>query len=163
MLKLNVNAPPAPKIKEEIFKLMRTEVGITESDITVVTGQGLQNIWDYLVPVGHSLIFHSTDHFSAYLETTAPAECGATSTVDIVITDSSRQSVRSLLNTVQYRQLKEFADSDYFCHLDVPPGEVVIAREGERVIVRGNVNGNLDASDSYFELLCTRVRRSLFS
>jgi hypothetical protein len=159
----NTKTAPAPKVKEEVFKLMRTETGIVETDITVATAEGLQTIWEYPIPVGHYLIFHSYDHLSAYLETTAPAEAGAGSTVDIVVADASKQNTRTIMNPVRYAQLKEFQDSDYLCHLDVPPGEVIVAREGERVLVRGNINGNLDASDCYFELTCSRVRRSLFS
>lgn len=150
-------------VKEEFFELTRNEAGISETDITVATAEGLQNIWDYPVPTGLQLVFSSEDVFSAYLEDSVPAEAVAGSFVDIVITDESRQSFKSLLNRVRYAQVKEFQDETKRVHLDIDPGKVVIADSGQHVIIRGNLlTVTLDASDSYFRLTCHRVRKSLF-
>lgn len=147
-------------IKEESFKITRDMVTV-ENNITLSTGEGLQNIWEYKVPDGETLIFRKTDTVSVYLENSSSAECGAGSLVDVIISDAAKQNQRQLLGIVRYAQLKEFADKDKLCHLDVKDGEEVRADEGERIIIRGNVNTTLDASDSYFELLCTKVRRTL--
>lgn len=146
----------------EAFDLNQSVSGMSETDIAVSTGEGVQDIWKYQVPVGYSLIFTSEDVFSAYLETSAPAEAGAGSLVDIVIQDSSKQNTAPILNQVRYAQVKEFQDRNKLAHLDIPVGKESVAPEGSFVVVRGNINGTLDASDSYFSLSCKRVRRTLF-
>ena len=156
-------------VKEETFELNRNVTGMAETDIAVSTGEGLQNIWRYQVPTGYSLVFDSKDHFAAYLENASAAEVAAGSLVDIVIEDAAQQARRPLLNTIRYSQARgsattflAFQDENYFNYLDIPAGEVVMAREGEWVLIRGNVNTTLDASDSYFLLTCKRVRHTLF-
>ena len=156
------------KVKEEKHVLTRDQMTV-ETDIAVSTGEGLQNIWDYLVPIGMSLVFRHTDHFAAYLLNTSTAEPAVGSLLDIIVTDSSRQSIKQILNQIRYSQargsattLLAFQDVDYFNYLDIPEGEVVIVEEGERVIIRGNINATLHADNSYFNLTCHRVRHTLF-
>ena len=153
------------RIKEEKYELNRSALGfgLVEDDISVVTGEGLQAIWRFQVPTGYSLIFGSEDTFSAYLETDAPAEAGASSLVAIEKADASQQAFQSLLNTVRYAQIKNFQDVDLLVHMDIKPGDSVIAEEGHWVIIKGNINAVLDASDSYFALTCKRVRKGLFT
>jgi len=156
-------SPPQPKFKEEAFKLERTLAEITETDIAVSSGEGLQTIWRYTVPTGINLIFSHADVLSAYLENSGAAEVAAGSLIDVIIEDADRQAHRTIFNESRYTKVKEFQDEDLKAHLDVEPGQVVVAREGEHVTIRGNVNTTLDASDSYFNLTCKRVRRSLFT
>ena len=160
-------------VKEEIFELNRNVAGITERDLAAKTADGsLVPVWEYPVPVGEALVFDSKDVFSAYLEDEGvPAECVGSGVVaavkvDIVIMDSSKQNVRSILNMLQYGDVTDFTDEDKLAHLDIAPGEQVIAREQERVCIRVNCPGavaTLDASASYFRLTCKRVRHTLFA
>ena len=148
---------------DEKFVLTRNESGISEADISIASGEGLQDIWTYQVPINQRFIFTRDSVFSAYLEDSVPAEAVAGALVDIVIKDASKQAVRSLLNLLRYAQVKEFQDVDKLCHLDIPIGEQIVAEEGEFIIVRGNLlTVTLDASDSYFSLSCVRSRRSIF-
>jgi len=155
-------------VREEIFEINDGTTGITEYDLAAKTAdRSLQVIVEYPVPVGYSLVFRQEDTFSAYLEDNeaAPAECVAGVKADIVITDSSRQNVRSILNMCRYGDIKEFQDVDKLQHLDITPGEAVIAREGERVCIRADnpyTIVTLDTSDCYYRLTCRRIRHTLF-
>ncbi len=152
-------------VVEEKLELNRNISGISETDISIASGEGVQDIWVYQVPVGHKLIFKREDVFAAYLEDSqgTPAEASAASSVDVVIKDASKQVIKPLLNQVRYTQCKEFQDVDKLLHVDIPVGEVFVAEEGEFVVVRGNIlTQTLDASDSYFLLTCHRIRKSLF-
>lgn len=155
------------QVKEEVFILDRNVAGINKTNIAVSTGEGLQVIWDYQVPTGMSLIFRHEDHFACYLDATG--EVGVASQVDVVISDASRVAVRPILDMIRYAQARgssttflAFSDQEYYNHLDIAPGDVVIAREGERVLVRGNVGATLVETSCYFILTCHRVRHTLF-
>ncbi len=158
-------------IKEEVWEITR-DVITTETDITVASGEGrlLQTIWEYLVPTGVSLVFKPEDRFAAFLQKAGPTEVRADALMDIVVSDSSRQSVRPLLNQIRYDKARgsastylAFQDADYYNHLDISPGEQVIVKEGERVQIRGNaINETVDASICYFSLTCSRIRHTLF-
>lgn len=161
-------------IKEEVFELNDGVTGITERDLTYSTvDASLQTIYEYPVPVGYSLVFRPEDTISAYLEDDGvPAECVGSVKVDIVIMDSAKQNVRSLLNELRYggistaKVLNEFQDVDKLVHLDISPGQAVIAREGERVCIRANCPGTIktiDTSECYFRLTCKRIRHTLFA
>lgn len=154
------------KVKEEAFVLTRVESGIVETDVVVSAGmKDVIAAWEFPVPVGHSLVFSPQDTFSAYLEDSqaTPVEAVAGSLVDIVIMDSSRQSLRTILNQLRYGDVKEFQDRDKIRNLDIQPGSVVVAEEGERVLIRVYIlTQTLDASDCYFNLTCKRVRHTLF-
>lgn len=158
-------------VKEETFELTR-DVITTETDITVASTEGrtMQTMWEYLIPTSISLVFKSVDHFAAYLAKAGPTEIRVDALLDIVIVDSSRQSSRTLLNQIRYDRARgsattylAFQDKDYYNYLDILPGEEVIAREGERIQIRGNaVNETVDASICYFSLTCHRIRHTLF-
>jgi len=150
------------KVIEEQFALKRTESGISEVDVSVATDEGLQEIWRYQVPVGHSIIFSREDTFSAYLENASSVEAAAGSLVDIVIADYAKQATKPLLNQVRYALVKEFQDVTKMAHLDVEVGKVIVVNEGEWVLIRGNIlTATLDASDSYFSLTCRRIRNTI--
>lgn len=161
-------------IKEEVWEINDAVTGITEYDLAAKTADGsLQTIVEYPVPVGYSLVFRQEDTISAYLEDDGvPAECLSSVKVDIVIMDSAKQNVRSILNMLRYggigaaARLNEFADVDKLVHLDITPGDAVIAREGERVCIRANCPGavaTIDTSDCYYRLTCRRIRHTLFT
>jgi len=166
----------ATAVKEEVFELGRntvisgsTLISTGERDLAAATvDYSPQTIWEFPVPVGQALVFTGEDIVSAYLEDNdTEAECiGTTVYVDVVVMDSSKQNVRSILNLCQYGNMKEFAEVTKLQHLDIAPGDQVIANEGERVCFRVNsrtsAEATLDASDSYFRLTCKRVRHTLF-
>lgn len=158
------------QVKEETFELNTSVSGISSNDLAAATADNsLQILWEYPIPTGYSLVFSREDIFSAYLEDseTTPAESVASTKVDVVIMDSAKQNARSLLNELRYGNIKEFEDVDKLVHLDIPAGEQVIAREGERVCIRANNTGGavttLDVDDSYFRLTCRLIRHTLFA
>lgn len=158
------------QVKEEQFELTAHSTGMVANDITYESADGgLQILYEYVVPVGSSLVFTAEDTLSAYLEDAGvPAECLAGIKVDVVIMDSAKQNMRSLLNELRYGGIKEFEDQDKLMHLDVAAGEQVIAREGERVCVRANATGaasiyTIDVDDSHFRLTCKQIRHTLFA
>ena len=155
----------ATSVKEEKYELNRNVTGVSETDVALSTGEGVQAAWEYTVPVGMSLVFSPEDTFAVYLEDSqaTPVEAGAGSPVDITIMDTARQSMRTILNQLRYGNCKDFTDRDKLVKLDIQPGGVIVAEEGERVLVRVNIlTQTLDASDSYFQLTCKRVRHTLF-
>jgi len=156
-------------VKEEVFEITR-DIVTNEYNIAVSTGEGMQVIWDYVVPVGQSIVFRHEDHFAAYMATAGPTELTTLSSlIDVVVSDSSKVAIRPILNAIRYNQARgsattflAFSDEDYYNHLDITPGDVIIAKEGERVLVRGNINTALVAASSYFSLTCNRIRHTLF-
>jgi len=147
----------------ETYKLNQSETNMSETDVSVVAGEGLQNAFEYQVPVGEKYIFNGADVLSMYLYDDTPAEASNASLVDVVVMDSAKQNMRTVLNQVRYTQIKEFQDLEKLCHLDIRDGEEVIADEGEFIIIRANCYDQaLDASASYFNLTCQRERRSIF-
>ncbi len=159
----------ATAVKEEVFEITRNTTGISENDLAAVTvDDSLQIVWEYPVPTGYALVFTSEDTLSAYLEDDDnPDECiDATVFVDVVVMDSSRQNVRTIMGVCQYGNIVDFAETNKLKHMDITPGEQIIANEGERVCIRANSKtsseATLDASDSYFRLTCKRIRHSLF-
>ncbi len=156
-------------VREEAWELNADVTGIAANDLTYLSADlSLQIVWQYPVPVGYALVFTSEDVLSAYLEDNdSQAECvGTTTRVDVVIMDSSRQNVRTLMDQTLYENIKEFADIDKLKHLDIGVGDQVIANEGERVCLRvyefTSAEATLDASDSHFRLTCKRIRHTLF-
>lgn len=156
-------------VKEEAFEITANTTGITSNNLAAVSAdKSLQIVWEYEVPVGYALVFTSEDVLSAYLEdnTGNHTACVETTTrVDVVIMDSSRHNVRAIMEPCLYLQMQDFADADRFKHMDIAPGEQVIANEGERVCVRvapPTAVPTLDAADSYFRLTCKRIRHTLF-
>ena len=153
----------ATRVIQEKFKLKRTDV-TTETDIAISSGEGMQDIWKYKVPVGHTLVFSPSDTFAAYLEDSTSTECVAGTLIAAEVRDASEQHyIKPLLNTLRYAQAKSFQDRDKLVRLDIEPGKQIVAREGDVVVIKGNpLTVTLDASDSYFELTCNRIRKSLF-
>lgn len=157
------------QVKEDQFVLSRDVSGMSETDLAAATADNsLQIVFEYPVPTGYSLVFGAEDTFSAYLKDAegGAAESVAGTKVDIVVMDSAKQNVRSLLNELRYGNIKEFEDVDKLAHLDISLGEQVIAREGERVCIRVNNTGGaittVDASECYFCLTCRLIRHTLF-
>ena len=160
----------ATAVKEEVFEITRNTTGLaTETDLAAATADdSLQIIWQYPVPTGFALVFTAEDILSAYLEDEGvPAECvDATVFVDVVVMDSSRQNVRTIMGVCQYGNIVDFAEVSKLKHMDISPGEQIIANEGERVCIRANSKtsgiATIDASACYFRLTCKRIRHSLF-
>lgn len=150
------------RVIEESFELNRSVADISETDISIATGEGMQDIWKYKVPVGYSLVFSNDHVFAAYLESTAPAECAAGTLVAVEKRDANQRSRVALLDTLRYAQLKDLQDADKLVHLDIEPGKTVVVGEGEYVVITGNtLTVTLDASDSYFRLTCKRLRKTM--
>ena len=156
-------------VKEEQFELNSSVPGMSENDLAAATvDNSLQIIFEYEVPVGVAIVFTAEDTLSAYLEDDGvPAECiAATVYIDLVIMDSSKLNVRSVLNVCQYGNIKEFQDADKLRHLDIAPGSQIIANEGERICFRANSRtsgiASLDVSASHWRLTSKRIRHTLY-
>lgn len=142
-------------------------LGIAPAPTTRLTPLFVFN--EYLVPVGQSLVFTSEDTFMLYLTHDTPGEADDDDPVDVVVVDSSRQNMRTLLQQLKYVNC-QFNDGSAAlhpeedrAHLDIAPGEQVIVREGERIQVRANVGAQtIDGSASYFQLTCKRIRHTLY-
>ena len=158
----------ATAVKEEKFELNLNVSGVSTTDPTPVapSSGGIPMVFhEYPVPVGVSLVFTAEDIFALYFYSSSEAaEVNVKGTVDIVIADSSKQNTRSLLQVTRYGNLKVFDDADQVRHLDILPGDEIIVREGERILIRGEsgFGGTIDGSESYFRLTCKRIRHTLF-
>lgn len=155
----------ATAVKEERWELNLNVSGIVTTDPHPATGGEPHTFQEYPVPVGESLVFSAEDTFSLYFYSGSEvAEVNNKGTVEIMIMDSAKQNMRSLLQLTRYQTLKQFEDTDKLRHLDISPGEEVIVREGERVCIRGEsgLGGTIDGSECYFRLTCKRIRHTLF-
>ena len=158
-------------IKEEKWEINIGTTGLSTTSLTPASGATPYVFHEYEVPVGVSLVFTAEDIFALYLYQAASAESGDEDPVDVVITDSSRQNIRPLLQQTEYRSCAFYdldtglvlLENEDLCHRDISPGDQIIAREGERIQIRASCGGaQIDGSVSYFRLTCKRIRHTLF-
>ena len=160
------------QVKEEKWEINIADGDVTSSDPlgTATTGEVMLPFHEYVVPIGTSLIFTAEDVFELYLYELS-AECGDDDPVDVIVMDSSKQNSRALVQQLRYGNCQfmdestgaiRLAEEDK-CHLDIPPGEQIIVREGERILVRAYAGAQtIDGSECYFRLTCKRIRHTLF-
>lgn len=158
----------------------RWEINVDDGDVTSTDPLGvavalatrytpLQVFNEFLVPVGVSLVFTAEDTFCLYLTYSSPGEAADGDPVDVVVVDSSRQNMRTLVQQLKYVNCQFVSNGSTYhpiedqCHLDIAPGEQVIVREGERIQLRANVGAQtIDGSACYFRLTCKRIRHTLY-
>jgi len=163
-----------------VVKEEKWEINVIDGDVTSIEplsvaadltayATPLVTFNEYLVPVGVSLVFTAEDTFELYLTHDTPGEADDDDPVDVVVLDSSRQNMRTLVQQLKYVNCQFVSNGSTYhpkedkCHLDIAPGEQVIVREGERIQVRANVGAQtIDGSASYFRLTCKRIRHTLF-
>jgi len=142
-------------VREEPFHLTDNDSAITEAD---GTANSWTDIWDYQVPPGMSIKLSPEDRFSLYLEDTSPAEVGnQTCEVEILVRDAAGTDNKTVYGPALYFLSKEFQEGPKVARLS---GSFEVSPR-ERVVVRAKDDGTIDASDSYFELLTTRISEAM--
>ena len=140
------------------FRLTQSDAVISEAD---GTANQWSDIWKYQVPMGVQLVIEPEAVFAAYLEDTSPAEVGsATCRVKIEKRDPSESDVQILYGPDIYLSVKEFQDKSKKARLSVPSKGLTIDQR-EYLVVSVYDDAAIDASDSYFELLISKVRRTI--
>lgn len=137
---------------DEPFHLTDNDPNITETDGTANTWSDL---WKYQVPVGTALRLAADNTFAAYIED-ASAEIGnSDAQVRIRVRDPAETENIVVYGPALYLKSKEFQDRPLKAHLGV---QEYIVRERHWLVFECKDNGTIDASDSYFELLTSRIR-----
>ena len=142
-------------VREVPFPLTDNDSAITEADGVAATWS---DIWDYQVPPGMALKLTPQDTFALYLEDTSPAVVGdATCEVEIVVRNAAGTDNQSVYGPALYFLSKEFQEGPKMAklasHMEVGPRQ--------RLVIRAKDDGTIDASDSYFELLTTRILEAM--
>ena len=142
-------------VREVPFPLTDNDSAITEADGVAATWS---DIWDYQVPPGMALKLTPQDSFALYLEDTSPAEVSnQTCEVEIVVRNAAGTDNQSVYGPALYFLSKEFQEGPKMAklasHMEVGPRQ--------RLVIRVKDDGTIDASDSYFELLTTRILEAM--
>ena len=141
----------------EPFHLSSADGGNTEGNGTVNTWS---DIWKYQVPRGTEIVLSRGDTFSCYLEDTAPAEIGdKDSKVRIQVRDPAEGSDILVYGPALYIHSKEFQDDDLIARLKIPKPRRVPSRYW--IVISAYDGVVIDASDSYYDLYCNRVRKGV--
>ena len=149
---------PEAVIIEQPFRLTRSDPVIAEAD---GTANQWSDLWKYQVPNGNALVIKPSHTFSAYLEDTAPAQVGNQACrVKIEKRDASESDVLLVYGPDLYVASKEFQDKTKIARMMAAP-EGVIINEREFLVISAYDDAAIDASDSYFELHISRVRKAL--
>jgi len=144
------------KIVETPFHLTNSEAGITEADGTASTWS---DIWKYQVPPGMGIKLTSSDQISVYLEDSAPAEVGSsTCRVRVQVRNAAETDNDGVYGPSLYLLSKEFQERPKVARLSV--GERIVSAR-EFIVLQAYDDGTIDASDSYFDILTTRIFQTL--
>jgi len=145
------------KIIEEPFHLTNADANVTEADGTAATWS---DIFKYQVPQGVTHMLNSEHTFSGYVEDASAEVAAPDAQVKIEVRDPSEQDKRPVYGPAMYTMSTEFQDRDLMAHLNCPAGGVQVTPRSW-IVVMVNDDGTIDASDSYFDLLISRVRESV--
>jgi len=142
---------------EQPFRLTQADSGISEAD---GTANQWSDIWKYQVPVGVTLKVKAEHTFAAYLEDASAQVGNATCRIKIEKRDPSESDVLLLYGPDLYVVSKEFQDQTKKARLACPAGGITISQR-EYIVISVYDDGAIDASDSYFELLISKVRKAI--
>ncbi len=136
---------------------------LTQSDPNITSANGTANlwsdIWTYQVPQGTAHQLLPTDTISLYLRDSSPAEVGSqTCRVAIEVRDPAEQDKYRIYGEAVYLRSKEFQERPKMARLNCPP---TVVEERYWIVIMAKDDGTIYYSTSYFDLLTSRVRRSL--
>lgn len=143
-------------VKEEPFRLHQDDPVMTVADGTADTWS---DIWEYQAPNGTALILKPHHTFAAYIEDASTQVGDPTCTIKIEKRDPSKSDTLLVYMDLYYAS-KEFAEQIKMARLMVPDAGVII-NEREFLIISVLDDGDVDESDSYFELHIARLRKVL--
>ena len=152
---------------QEPFSLTKGDADVSEQDgLDASTDYGM--IFEYHVPTGIGLIILPGHTFGLYLYGDDSAEMPATTLVEVLVKDSSKQDAKTILGPVLYEKLKEFVDRDKIARFSVAESVKVYEKQyitieaaGADATGTGGVDVTGGTKESYFEAAISRVRQPL--
>ena len=145
------------KIIEEPFHL-------TDADANVTAAAGVpdtwSDIWKYQVPQGVTHLLKSEHTISAYIEDAGAEIAAPDAEVKIEVRDPSEQDKRPVYGPAMYVMSTEFQDRDLMAHLNCPASGIQVT-DRSWIVIMVKDGGTIDQTDSYFDLLISRVRESV--
>jgi hypothetical protein len=145
-------------------KIRAAPYHITDQDTAITAADGVastwSDVWKFRVPQNVGIVISPGDLFSAYLND-GSAEVGMDGSclVRIEVRDASEQHRETAMGDLNYTKVREFQDKNKVFKFNPPQPFKVVSRQWIVVMVKDNTG--VDASKSYFDLLCTRVSEPL--
>lgn len=142
-----------------------TPYHITNDNTAITEVDGVADTWSDLfkfrVPQNVGIVISPGDTFSCYLEDASPAECARDGTcrIRIEVRDASEQHREVVMGDVIYNKLREFQDKNKVFKFN-PPKPVKVS-ERQWIVIMAKDDAIIDVSDSYFDLLVTRIAELL--
>ena len=115
------------------------------------------DIWKYTVPRGTMIVLSPSSIFSAYLEDASAVIGNNDNKIKIEVRDPAESSVELVYGPNPYIKSKEFQDADLKAHLRVTG--IIEVPSRYLIVISVYDGGVIDASDSYYDLLVSRVQR----
>lgn len=146
-------------------EIKSTPYHITDEDKAITETDGVaamwSDLWKFRVPQNVGIVISPGDTFACYLEDSSPAEVGLDGScmVRVEVRDAAEQHREIVMGDVNYRKVREFQDADKMFKFN-PPMSVKVS-ERQWIVVMAKDNAIIDASDSYFDLLVSRVAGAL--
>ena len=141
----------------EPFHLTSADGGNTAADGSV---NAWSNIWKYKVPRGTTIILSPGNTFACFLEDTGPAEIGdRDARVQILVRDPAESQEIQAFGPALYVASKEQQDMDLMATLRLPEPLHVPARYW--IIIQAYDGVVIDASDSFYDIGCHRIREQV--
>ena len=141
----------------EPFHLTSADAGNTAAD---GTADAWSNIWKYRVPRGTTIILSEGNPFTCYLEDDSPAEIGdRDARVQIFVRDPAENQEIQVYGPALYIASKEQQDMDLMAFLRVASPIHVPARYW--IIIQAYDAVAIDASDSFYDIGCHRIREGV--
>lgn len=145
------------KIIEEPFHLTDAVAQVTAAAGVPATWS---DIWKYQVPQGVTHLLKSEHTFSAYVEDASTEIAAPDAEIKIEVRDPSEQDKRPVYGPAMYVMSTEFQDRDLMAHLNCPAGGIQVT-DRSWIVIMVKDGGTIDQTDSYFDLLISRVRESV--
>jgi len=149
--------------KDEKFEINSASTGITETDGS--TTLWVDN-WDYVVQTNQKIVIKPEDIFACYLVGDDASEMPAKTRVRVVRRDVTNEDSTPLIPELPYQSAKDFQDKNKLMRFRSLRTPEVVLGEGEHLVVQVAgadvaTTGDLDASASFFKIMCHRRRKPL--
>lgn len=132
--------------------------GLTKADGVAATWS---DIWKLRVPQNVGIVISAGDTLSMYLEDSSPAECAqdGSCAVRVEIRDASEQHREIVMGDVIYNKVRDFQDKNKIFKFTNP--KPIKVHERQWLVIMAKDDGTIDESDSYFDMLVTRIAETL--